>query len=297
MPSSVTDGAERWIRAGGKKIPLSSRSLVMGVLNVTPDSFSDGGQFLDPHFAVDQAQQMIADGVDIIDVGAESTRPGSHAIEVGEEVRRLRPVLQVLGRKCSVPISVDTRKAEVAKRALDWGVDMVNDVSALRFDMDLGHLVANTRAGIILMHMKGDPETMQDHCQYDNVVDEVKTFLQDRIEIAESYGIGREQIVIDPGIGFSKNTKQNLILLKGLAAFKSLGQPVLVGVSRKSFIGAVLNKPVGKRTMGTAAAVAMAVLHGARIVRVHDVEHMKDVVTMVSAIQDVHENERTKEGS
>ena len=297
MPSSVTDGAERWIRAGGKKISLSSRSLVMGVLNVTPDSFSDGGQFLDPHFAVDQAQQMIADGVDIIDVGAESTRPGSHAIEVGEEVRRLRPVLQVLGRKCSVPISVDTRKAEVAKRALDWGVDMVNDVSALRFDMDLGHLVANTRAGIILMHMKGDPETMQDHCQYDNVVDEVKTFLQDRIEIAESYGIGREQIVIDPGIGFSKNTKQNLILLKGLAAFKSLGQPVLVGVSRKSFIGAVLNKPVGKRTMGTAAAVAMAVLHGARIVRVHDVEHMKDVVTMVSAIQDVHENERTKEGS
>ena len=297
MPSSVTEGAERWIRAGEKKIPLGSRALVMGVLNVTPDSFSDGGQFLDPHFAIDQVQKMIADGADIIDVGAESTRPGSRTIEVVEELQRLRPVLQVLGKKCSVPISVDTRKAEVAKRALDWGVHLVNDVSALRFDMDLGHLVANTRAGIVLMHMKGDPETMQDHCQYDNVVDEVKTFLQDRIEIAESYGIGREQIVIDPGIGFSKNTKQNLILLKGLAAFKSLGQPVLVGVSKKSFIGAVLNKPVGKRIMGTAAAVAMAVLHGARIVRVHDVEHMKDVVTMVSAIQDVHENERTKEGS
>ena len=297
MPSSVTEGAERWICAGEKKIPLSSPALVMGILNVTPDSFSDGGQFLDPHFAIDQAQKMVADGADIIDVGAESTRPGSHTIEVEEELRRLRPVLRVLGKQCSVPISVDTRKAEVAKRALDWGVHLVNDVSALRFDMGLGHLVANTRAGIVLMHMKGDPETMQDHCQYDNVVDEVKTFLQDRIEIAESYGIDRKQIIIDPGIGFAKSTKQNLSLLKNLATFKSLGQPVLVGVSRKSFIGAVINKPVGKRTMGTAAAVAMAVLHGAQIVRVHDVEHMKDVVTMVSAIQDVQESERTKEGS
>ena len=230
MPSSVKEVAERWIRAGEKKIPLGSRALVMGVLNVTPDSFSDGGQFLDPHFAIDQVQKMIADGADIIDVGAESTRPGSRTIEVVEELQRLRPVLQVLGKKCSVPISVDTRKAEVAKRALDWGVHLVNDVSALRFDMDLGHLVANTRAGIVLMHMKGDPETMQDHCQYDNVVDEVKTFLQDRIEIAESYGIDREQIVIDPGIGFAKNTEQNLSLLRGLTAFKSLGQPVLVGV-------------------------------------------------------------------
>ena len=297
MPSSVTDGAERWIRAGEKKIFLSSRALVMGVLNITPDSFSDGGKFRDPNFAIDQAQNMIAAGADIIDVGAESTRPGSHAIEVEEELRRLRPVLKILGETCSVPISVDTRKAEVAKRALDWGVHMVNDVSALQFDMDLGHLVANTRAGIVLMHMKGDPETMQDHCQYDNVVDEVKTFLQDRIEIAESYGIDREQIVIDPGIGFAKNTEQNLSLLRGLTAFKSLGQPVLVGVSRKSFIGAVLNKPVGKRIMGTAAAVTMAVLHGAKIVRVHDVEHMKDVVTMVSAIQGVQERERTKESS
>lgn len=297
MPGSVKEVAERWIRAGEKKIPLGSRALVMGVLNVTPDSFSDGGQFLDPHFAIDQVQKMIADGADIIDVGAESTRPGSRTIEVVEELQRLRPVLQVLGKKCSVPISVDTRKAEVAKRALDWGVHLVNDVSALRFDMDLGHLVANTRAGIVLMHMKGDPETMQDHCQYDNVVDEVKTFLQDRIEIAESYGIDREQIVIDPGIGFAKNTEQNLSLLRGLTAFKSLEQPVLVGVSRKSFIGAVLNKPVGKRIMGTAAAVTMAVLHGAKIVRVHDVEHMKDVVTMVSAIQGVQERERTKESS
>ena len=274
MPSSVTEGAERWIRAGGKKISLNSKALIMGVLNITPDSFSDGGQFLDPHFAIDQAQKMIADGADIIDVGAESTRPGSNAIEVGEELRRLRPVLEVLGKKSSVPISVDTRKAEVVKRALDWGINLVNDVSALRFDMDLGHLVATTRAGIVLMHMKGNPETMQDHCQYDNVVDEVKAFLKNRIEIAESYGIDREQMIVDPGIGFAKNTKQNLILLKDLAAFKSLGQPVLVGVSRKSFIGNVLNRPVGERTMGTAAAVATAVLHGASIVRVHDVEHL-----------------------
>ncbi len=290
MSGSVTEDTERWIRAGTKRIPFGVRPLVMGVLNVTPDSFSDGGRFLDPQYALDQVQLMIAAGADIIDVGAESSRPGSIGINAEEELRRLRPVLQVLGKQCQVTLSVDTKKAEVARRALDWGVHIINDISALEFDSDMGHAVAEAQAGVVLMHMQGDPETMQDGCHYDNVVEDVKRFLRDRIEVAESYGIRREQILIDPGIGFGKTTEQNLSLMNGLASFESLGQPVLVGVSNKSFIGTVLNKPVGERMMGTAAAVATAVLHGAHVVRVHDVEQMRDVVTMATAIKRAHWN-------
>ncbi len=290
MSGSVTEDTERWIRAGTKQIPYGIRPLVMGVLNLTPDSFSDGGRFLDPQYALDQAQLMIAAGADMIDVGAESSRPGSIGIDVEEELRRLRPVLEVLGKQCQVALSVDTKKAEVARRALDWGVHIINDISALEFDLDMGHVVAEARAGVVLMHMQGDPETMQDCCHYDNVVEDVKMFLRDRIDVAKSYGIQREQILIDPGIGFAKTTEQNLSLMNGLASFENLGQPVLVGVSNKSFIGTVLNKPVGERMMGTAAAVATAVLHGAHVVRVHDVEQMRDVVTMATAIKQAHWN-------
>jgi dihydropteroate synthase len=290
MSGSVTEDTERWIRAGTKRIPYGVRPLVMGVLNVTPDSFSDGGRFLDPQYALDQAQHMIAAGVDIIDVGAESSRPGSIGIDVEEELRRLRPVLEALGKQCQVTLSVDTKKAEVARRALDWGVHIINDISALKFDSNMAHVVAEAQAGVVLMHMQGDPENMQDCCYYDNVVEDVKRFLRDRIEVAESYGIEREQILIDPGIGFAKTTEQNLSLINGLASIEELGQPVLVGVSNKSFIGTVLNKPVGERMMGTAAAVATAVLHGAHVVRVHDVEQMRDVVTMATAIKQAHWN-------
>jgi len=290
MSGSVADVAGRWIRARTKQIPLGTRPVVMGVLNVTPDSFSDGGRFLDPQHAIDQAQKMIAAGADMIDVGAESTRPGSTCVDAEEELRRLRPVLRILGKQCPVTISVDTRKAEVARRALDWGAHIINDISALRFDADMGKVVAEAQAGIVLMHMQGDPETMQNYCQYDNVVEDVKRFLQDRIEAAESYGIQREQILVDPGIGFAKTRDQNLRLLRELTSLHSLGQPVLVGVSRKSFIGVVLNRPVAERTMGTAAAVAAAVLHGAHVVRVHDVERMHDVVTMATAIKHVQCN-------
>ncbi len=290
MSGSVTEDTERWIRARTKRIPFGVRPLVMGVLNVTPDSFSDGGRFLDPQYALDQAQHMIAAGVDIIDVGAESSRPGSVGINAEEELRRLRPVLEVLGKQCQVTLSVDTKKAEVARRALDWGVHIINDISALEFDSDMGYVVAEAQAGVVLMHMQGDPKTMQDCCHYDNVVEEVKRFLRDRIEVAESYGILPEQILIDPGIGFAKTIEQNLSLMNGLSSLESLGQPVLVGVSNKSFIGAVLNKPVGERMMGTAAAVATAVLHGAHVVRVHDVEQMRDVVTMATAIKRAHWN-------
>ena len=278
------------IRAGNTTIPLGSRPLIMGVLNITPDSFSDGGRFLDPASAIDQAHKMVAVGADIIDVGAESTKPGSQGIEVEEELRRLRPVLEILGKYCTVPLSVDTRKAEVARRAIDWGAQIINDISALRFSKDMGTVVANAQVGVVLMHMQGNPETMQYPCYYDNIVEDVKKFLQDRIEVAESYGISREHILIDPGIGFAKDINHNLSLLQGLASLKSLGQPVLVGVSNKSFIGTVLNRPVAERRMGTAAAVATAVLHGAHVVRVHDVEQMHDVVTMVMAIKQGHWN-------
>jgi len=290
MSGSVADVTERWIRAGSRKILLGSRPLVMGVLNVTPDSFSDGGRFLDPQYAIDQAQKMVEEGVDIIDVGAESSKPGSKGIDAEEELRRLRPVLSVIGKQCPVPISVDTRKAEVARKALDWGVHLINDISALRFSQEMGAVVAEAQAGIVLMHMQGDPDTMQDECHYANVVEDVKQFLRERIMIAESYGIRREQILIDPGIGFAKTIDQNLSLLNGLSSFESLGQPILVGVSHKSFIGSVLERPIPDRMMGTAAAVATSVLHGAHIVRVHDVEQMLDVVTMASAIKHAHMN-------
>ncbi|MDA0738605.1 MAG: dihydropteroate synthase [Nitrospirae bacterium] len=290
MSGSVVDVTERWIRAGGRKIALGQRALVMGVLNITPDSFSDGGRFLDPRHALDRAQKMVEEGVDIIDVGAESSKPGSKGVDAGEELRRLRPILQILGKQCPVPISVDTRKAEVARKALDWGVNLINDISALRFSSDMGTVVAEFQAGIVLMHMQGDPDTMQDCCGYDNVVEEVKAFLRERINVAESYGISREQILIDPGIGFAKNIDQNLQLLNGLSSFKSLGQPLLVGVSHKSFIGSVLERPIPDRMMGTAAAVATSVLHGANIVRVHDVAQMRDVVTMTTAIKHAYLN-------
>lgn len=290
MPGSVTEVTERWIRARTEKIPLGVRPLVMGVLNVTPDSFSDGGRFIDPEYAIDWAYKIIAAGANIIDIGAESTKPGSSCLDVEEELRRLKPVMQVLGKQCPVPISVDTRKAEVAKQVLDWGAHIINDVSALRFNPEMGQVVAKAQAGVVLMHMQGAPETMQNNCKYGNVVEDVRKFLENRIEVAESYGIQRDQILIDPGIGFGKTTNHNLSLLKGLASFEGLGLPVLVGVSKKAFIGSVLNRPVAERMMGTAAAVTTAVLHGAHIVRVHDVEEICDVVTMATAIKQAHWN-------
>lgn len=285
MSDSVREDTERWIRIGSKRIPLGVRPLVMGVLNVTPDSFSDGGRFVSPQNALDQIQHMIDAGADMIDVGAESSKPGSIGISVEEELRRLQPVLEGFGKHCQVPLSIDTKKAVVAKRALEWGVDIINDISALQFDSDMGYVVAEAQAGVVLMHMQGDPATMQKSCHYDNVVADVKKFLKDRIDVAESYGIRREQILLDPGIGFGKTTEHNLRLMNGLDAFESLGQPILVGVSNKSFIGTVLNRPVTERIMGTAAAVATAVLRGANIIRVHEVEQMRDVVMMTTAIK------------
>lgn len=279
-----SDVAPTYIQACHLRIPVSRRVLVMGILNVTPDSFSDGGCFLDPQRALAHFERMVSEGADVIDIGAESTRPGSVAIDEEEEIRRLQPVLEAIGKRAVVPVSVDTRKAGVAERAIDCGAVIINDVSALQHDPQMGPVVARTGAGLVLMHMRGTPHTMQQYSHYEHVVEEVMRDLETRIRHAEDTGIAREHIVVDPGIGFAKTVQHNLSLLRELKSFHRLGRPLLVGVSNKSFIGTIIDRPVPGRIMGTAAAVTAAVLGGAQIVRVHDVGSMRAVVRMAAAI-------------
>ena len=261
------------------------RPLVMGVLNVTPDSFSDGGRYLDPGAAVKHALEMVEEGADLIDIGAESSRPGAEPVPEPEELRRLIPVVQEVCRQVRIPVSVDTAKAAVARAAIEAGAAMVNDISACQADPSMANVVAETGAGLVLMHMQGTPRTMQQAPRYGSVVDEVREFLHARMQAAVQAGIAADHILLDPGIGFGKNLEHNLTLLAGLDAFQSLGRPILVGVSRKAFIGEVLGRRTDDRLMGTAAGGAAAVLRGARVVRVHDVKAMRDVVRMVHAIQ------------
>lgn len=269
----------------GRTFTVSPRVWIVGVLNVTPDSFSDGGRYFDAAAAVDHALIMAEQGADMIDIGAESTRPGAEPVEEAEEWRRLEPVLRTVGARLSIPISVDTRKAGVARRALDLGAAIVNDVSALRDDAALAEIVARERAGVVLMHMRGTPLTMQDDPRYDHVVADVKRFLNERMAWAVRQGILPEQIILDPGIGFGKHVEHNLQLLGGLEAFQDLGRPLLVGVSRKAFLGRILGHGSTDRMMGTAGAVATAVLKGAHMVRVHDVAEMRDVVRVVERVR------------
>ena len=268
----------------GRRLVLD-RPMVMGVLNVTPDSFSDGGQYLDPGAAVKHALEMVEEGADLIDIGAESSRPGAEPVPEAEELRRLIPVVREICRHVSVPVSVDTTKAAVAIAAIEAGAAMVNDISAGQADPVMTRVVAEAGAGLVLMHMQGTPQTMQRAPHYGSVVDDVRDFLRARMQAAMQAGIAADQILLDPGIGFGKNLEHNLMLLAGLDAFQSLGRPVLVGVSRKAFIGEVLGRRTDDRLMGTAAAVAVAVLRGAMVVRVHDVKAMQDVVRMIHAIQ------------
>lgn len=268
----------------GRRLVLDP-PLVMGVLNVTPDSFSDGGRYLDPDAAVRHALEMADEGADIIDIGAESSRPGAQPVSESEELRRLIPVVREVCRRVAVPVSVDTTKAGVARAALDAGAAIVNDISACQADPAMLPVVADAGAGLVLMHMQGTPQTMQRAPHYRSVVDEVREFLRERLQIAVRAGVAAEQILLDPGIGFGKNLEHNLALLARLDALHSLGRPILVGVSRKSFIGEVLGRGLDDRLMGTAAAVAAAVSRGARVVRVHDVKAMRDVVRMTDAIR------------
>ncbi len=268
----------------GGKLDFSAGCLVMGILNVTPDSFSDGGQFFGPEKAVEHGLQMAAGGAAIIDVGGESTRPGSESVSADEQIKRIVPVIQALCEKTDIPISIDTYKYEVAKAALDAGAAIINDITALS-DERMGELTAERQVPVVLMHMQGTPATMQDEPKYFDVVGEVLEFLLDRAKRAEKLGISKDMIFIDPGIGFGKTTEHNLLLLRNIDKFVVAGYRVLVGTSRKRFIGQITGKEKpAERIFGTAATVALCATAGVSIVRVHDVAEMVDVVKVANAI-------------
>ncbi len=273
------------IRCRERILPLGPSVLIMGILNVTPDSFSDGGRFVDPVAAVDQAQKMIAEGADIIDIGGESTRPGVSYINEEEEIVRIRPIVEALGKRTDIPLSIDTRKAAVAQVALDLGVAIVNDVSALQDDSRMAQVIEESGAGVVLMHRQGHSATMQDAPHYEDVVEEVKSFLAKRVALAQSMGIPSDRIIVDPGIGFGKTCKHNFKILANLGEFLEINQPLLVGLSRKGFIGELTGKPVAEREMGNAAAIAIAVWQGTHILRVHDVGAMKDAIRVAQALR------------
>jgi len=259
------------------------RPRIMGVVNVTPDSFSDGGRFFEPEAAVAHARELVAAGADILDVGGESTRPGAVEVPLQEELDRVLPVIEAVSG-LGVPVSVDTRKAAVMRAAVAAGAWLVNDVSALEHDPEALATVAELGVPVCLMHMQGTPETMQANPAYTDVVGEVRDYLAQRADACQAAGIRRDAIVLDPGIGFGKTVAHNLALLHHLDAFTGLGYPVLVGSSRKSLVGKVLDREVGERAYGDAAVVAWSVSHGAGLVRVHDVGPMRDVVRMTEAL-------------
>jgi dihydropteroate synthase len=287
MESKATASRD-WIIARGR-LPIGERTLIMGVLNVTPDSFSDGGQFLSLDQAVERAEQMIAEGADIIDVGGESTRPGGATpISPEEELQRVVPVITELAKRSAVPISIDTTKSLVARAALNAGAVIVNDVSALRFDFYVADEVAKTGAGLVLMHSRGTPATMHRLPPVADIIDEVTSSLGSSITMAERRGVNRESIVIDPGIGFGKSQGQNIELIAKLdqlaSAFPDL--PILIGTSRKSFIGKILGgAPADQRLYGTVATITAAILHGAQVVRVHDVKAAAETVRVADEIR------------
>jgi dihydropteroate synthase len=269
-------------RFGKVEYDFASRTHVMGILNVTPDSFSDGGRYLNFEQAIDHGRKLADEGADILDIGGESTRPGSVPVSAEEEIRRVLPVIEALTKKIIVPISIDTCKSEVAEAALRAGAVIVNDISALTFDAKISSVAAKYHASVVLMHIQGTPKNMQMNPMYKNVTEDVKLFLRNQIEAARKAGI--KQIMIDPGIGFGKKFEHNIQLLKELNSFTSLGYPLLVGVSRKSFLGAILNLPPKDRMEGTAAAVTASILNGANIIRVHDVKEMKRVAMVSDAL-------------
>lgn len=271
--------------ARGRDIDCRQRPLLMGIVNVTPDSFYDGGRYARAEDAVAHALALVEEGADLLDLGAESTRPGAHPIPEQEEIDRLIPVVREVARRVSVPISVDTTKAAVARLALDAGAAIINDVSALRFDPLMADVVAASRAAVVLMHMQGTPETMQRAPEYGDVVADISSFFAERIRVATKAGISESAIILDPGIGFGKLQAHNLEILAQLPAFAMLNRPLLVGLSRKGFIGQIVHRPVEERAWGTAAAVALAVDRGAHILRVHDVAMMADVVKVASAMK------------
>jgi len=267
-------------------LDFSQKTYVMGILNVTPDSFSDGGLFLDGSSAIERALRMEAEGADIIDIGGESTRPGSEPVSLEEEIRRTIPVIEAISGKLRIPVSIDTYKSEVARRAIEAGAAMVNDISGLRFDPEMAPVLSQYDVALVLMHIKGTPRKMQENPVYYDLFSEITDYLKEGINIATERGIARERIVVDPGIGFGKTLEHNLQIINNLDRLSPLSRPVLMGASRKSFIGRILNNaPASERLEGTAAAVAISVMKGANIVRVHDVREISRVVKVADAIR------------
>jgi len=270
-------------------LSLGKKTSIMGVLNITPDSFSDGGLFWERDKAIAQGENLAAQGADLLDIGGESTRPFSDPVSVEEEIRRIAPVIRELVKRISIPISVDTYKSEVAKAALDAGAGLVNDISALSFDPDLAKIVAEYRVPIILMHMQGSPRDMQVNPRYNHLLEDLHHFFQDRITLAQDRGIPKERILIDPGIGFGKTFSQNLILIKRLDYFQDLDRPLVLGTSRKAFIGHLTGQEPLNRDWGTAATLTVGVWQGAHMVRVHNVAAAKQVLAVADALVEVDE--------
>jgi len=267
-------------------LDFSKRTYLMGILNVTPDSFSEGGTYFDKYLAIKRAYEMVEEGADIIDIGGESTRPGSEPVPLEEEIRRTIPVIEAIAKDIKIPISIDTYKAEVARRALDAGASMVNDISGLRADPDMPKVISEYKAPVVIMHVKGTPKNMQVNPVYEALIPEIMDYLRMSIRLAVKFGIDEDKIIIDPGIGFGKTFDHNLEIIKNLHEFTLLEKPVMIGPSRKAFIGKILgDAPASERLEGTAAAVAISILNGANIIRVHDVKEMKKVALVADAVK------------
>ena len=282
----------------GYDLEFGRRTCIMGVVNVTPDSFSDGGNFFAPEAAVAQGQKLAAEGADILDIGGESTRPFSDPVSADEEIERVIPVIEKLADHLSIPISIDTMKSAVARRAIEAGASMINDVSALRFDPGLGDVAREFDTPVVLMHMLGSPKTMQDSPAYHHLIGDISDFLKEAIARAQKKGISRSKIIVDPGIGFGKTVSHNLLIIRHLQAFAALGAPILIGPSRKAFIRKLLKEEPGEDLApdlpivetGTQAAVAAAVLCGAHIVRVHDVANTRATIRILDAVRLAKDN-------
>jgi dihydropteroate synthase len=285
MVFPMTEGRQIIWNCRGRKVVCGQKTLIMGILNVTPDSFSDGGKFQALETAVARGLQMAAEGADIIDIGGESTRPGARPVSAEEEIRRTIPIVTELKKQSRCLISIDTQKAEVARAALAAGADIINDISALA-NPGMAAVAAETGAGLVLMHMLGTPQTMQKNPHYADVVSDVRNFLEERTAFAVSRGIAPEQICLDPGIGFGKTDEHNLALLREIPALAALGRPVLIGASRKSFIGRILGGGPDERMAGSLAVAAFAILRGAQLLRVHDVKESCDAAKLVDRLNE-----------
>jgi dihydropteroate synthase len=271
---------------GGRVVELSPHPWLMGIVNVTPDSFSDGGKFLGPEAAAEQALRLAGEGAQIVDVGGESTRPGAARVPIGDELRRVIPVVEQIARQSNVLISIDTTKAEVARAALDAGAHIVNDISGLTFDPEMPAACARSKAGVVCMHIRGTPQTMQDDPRYDDVIAEICRFLEERLLELERLGIARDSVVIDPGIGFGKTAAHNLEILGNINRFRAAGRPVCIGHSRKRFLKNVLARPLDERLFGTIGVSVAVAMQGAEILRVHDVAATRDAIVACHAVLD-----------